>query len=119
MRELEDAAQFGDSLVHSIVASGILRFVCPLPSETAEHVRGNEQATRSSLIGPLFTLLGYDLTDPRQCIPEYKVDFGRERSVKPIDWAFLQGGNPLFFVEAKEAGRKLAGFDEKIGGLLR
>ena len=114
MRELEDAAQFGDSLVHSIVASGILRFVCPLPSETAEHVRGNEQATRSSLIGPLFTLLGYDLTDPRQCIPEYKVDFGRERSVKPIDWAFLQGGNPLFFVEAKEAGRKLAGFDEQL-----
>lgn len=82
--------------------------------ELAEHVRGNEQATRSSLIGPLFTLLGYDLTDPRQCIPEYKVDFGRERSVKPIDWAFLQAGKPLFFVEAKEAGRKLAGFDEQL-----
>ena len=32
--------------------------------ELAEHVRGNEQATKQSLIGPLFTLLGYDLTDP-------------------------------------------------------
>lgn len=82
--------------------------------ELAEHVRGNEQATKQSLIGPLFTLLGYDLTDPRQCIPEYRVDFGKDRSAKPIDWAFLQNGRPLFFVEAKEAGRKLAGFDEQL-----
>ncbi len=31
--------------------------------ELAEHVCGNEQATRHSLIDPLFTMLGYDLTD--------------------------------------------------------
>jgi hypothetical protein len=53
----------------------------------AEHVRGNEQATMQSLIGPLFTLLGYDLTDPCECIPEYRVDFGPGRSIKPIDCA--------------------------------
>lgn len=82
--------------------------------DLAEHVRGNEQATKQSLIGPLFTLLGYDLTDPRECIPEYKADFGKERSVKPVDWAFLQNGRPIFFVEAKESGRKLQGFDEQL-----
>jgi hypothetical protein len=82
--------------------------------ELADHVRGNEQATKQSLIGPLFTLLGYDLTDPRQCIPEYRVDFGKDRSVKPIDWAFLQSARPIFFVEAKEAGRKLQGYDEQL-----
>src|SRR5688572_21952582 len=27
-----------------------------------DRVKGNEQATKQSLIGPLFTLLGYDLT---------------------------------------------------------
>ena len=58
--------------------------------DLAEHVRGNEQATKQSLVGPLFTLLGYDLTDPRECLPEYRVDFGPNRSVKPIDWAFFQ-----------------------------
>jgi predicted type IV restriction endonuclease len=47
----------------------------------AEHVRGNEQATKQSLVGPLFTILGYDLTDPRECIPEYRVDFGPNRIV--------------------------------------
>jgi hypothetical protein len=82
--------------------------------ELAEHVRGNEQATKSSLVGPLFTLLGYDLTDPRECIPEYRADFGKDRSAKPVDWVFTQSGRPLFFVEAKEASRKLVGYDEQL-----
>lgn len=82
--------------------------------ELAEHVRGNEQATRQSLIGPFFTLLGYDLTDPRECIPEYKADFGKDRSTKPIDWGFRVNGQFAFFVEAKEVGKKLAGFDEQL-----
>ncbi|MDB5352519.1 MAG: hypothetical protein JWN86_3766 [Planctomycetota bacterium] len=83
--------------------------------ELAEHVRGNEQATKQSLIGPLFTTLGYDLTDPRECVPEYRADFGKDRSVKPIDWAFLQNGRPIFFVEAKEVGKKLSNYDEQLG----
>ncbi|HEV3165486.1 MAG TPA: type I restriction endonuclease [Isosphaeraceae bacterium] len=82
--------------------------------ELAEHVRGNEQATKQSLVGPLLSVLGYDLTDPRECIPEYRVDFGKDRSVKPIDWAFLQNGRPIFFVEAKEVGKKLPGYDEQL-----
>jgi hypothetical protein len=40
--------------------------------ELAEHVRGNEQATKQSLVTPVFTALGYDLTDPRECIPEFQ-----------------------------------------------
>ena len=83
--------------------------------ELAEHVKGNEQATKQSLIGPLFTILGYDLTDPRECVPEFRADFGKDRSVKPIDWAFVQNGRPIFFVEAKEVGKKLASYDEQLG----
>lgn len=82
--------------------------------ELAEHAKGNEQATKSSLIGPLFTLLGYDLTDPRECLPEFRADFGKERSSKPVDWAFLQNGRPIFFVEAKDAGKRLSGYDEQL-----
>jgi hypothetical protein len=82
--------------------------------DLAEHVRGNEQATKQSLIGPLFTILGYDLTDPRECVPEFRADFGPGRSAKPIDWAFFEGGRPIFFVEAKEVGKKLAGYDEQL-----
>ncbi len=60
--------------------------------DLAEHVRGNEQATRQSLVGPLFTIPGYDLTDLQECIPEYRVDLGPNRSVKlanrRINWRF-------------------------------
>ena len=79
-----------------------------------DHVAGNEQATKQSLIGPFFTMLGYDLTDPRECIPEYEVDFGKGRSSKPIDWAFSHNGTNAFFVEAKEVSRKLTGYDEQL-----
>jgi predicted type IV restriction endonuclease len=82
--------------------------------EMAEIVKGNEQATKQSLIGPFFTMLGYDLTDPRECVPEYKVDFGKGRSTKPIDWAFRNNGAFTFFVEAKEVGGKIAGYDEQL-----
>ncbi len=82
--------------------------------DLAEHVKGNEQATKQSLIGPLFSILGYDMTDPRECVPEFKVDFGKDRSVKPIDWAFQQNSRPIFFVEAKEVSKKLAGYDEQL-----
>lgn len=82
--------------------------------ELADHVKGNEQATKQSLIGPFFTMLGYDLTDPRECLPEYKADFGKDRSTKPIDWGFKNNGAFAFFVEAKEVGKKLAGYDEQL-----
>ncbi len=45
---------------------------------------------------------------------EYKADFGKDRSTKPIDWGFKHNGAFSFFVEAKEVGRKLAGFDEQL-----
>jgi predicted type IV restriction endonuclease len=75
---------------------------------------GNESATKASLIAPLFAILGYHLADPRECKPEYKVDFGKYRSTKPIDWAFLINAAFAFFVEAKEAGEKLPGFAEQL-----
>jgi len=79
-------------------------------------VQGNEQATKASLIAPLFTLLGYDLADPDECVPEFKPHFTKERaSRQPVDWAFHQNGRPIFLVEAKESGTKLSGYDEQLG----
>jgi hypothetical protein len=85
-----------------------------LVKDLADLVKGNEAATKQSLIGPLFTMLGYNLADPRECVPEYKADFGKRRSAKPVDWAFLQNGLPTFYVEAKDAGKKLVGYNEQL-----
>jgi hypothetical protein len=76
---------------------------------------GNEQQTKQSLIAPLFAILGYDMTDPRECKPEYRMDFGKgEKAATPVDWAFLKDGAFAFFVEAKEAGAKLARSTEQL-----
>ncbi len=34
---------------------------------------------------------------------------------KPVDWSFASNGKPIFFVEAKEAGKKLSGYSEQLG----
>jgi predicted type IV restriction endonuclease len=77
---------------------------------------GNEAATKAALIAPLFDLLGYDLSDPRECKPEHKADFGKSRSIKPVDWAFCLGdARPAFLVEAKAIGEVLDDYDEQLG----
>jgi hypothetical protein len=84
--------------------------------EWYEDCRGNEQATKASLIAPLFTMLGYNMTDPRECKPEYRMDFGKgEKASTPVDWAFLVNGALAFFVEAKEAGAKISKYPEQLG----
>jgi hypothetical protein len=83
--------------------------------EWHEECRGNEQATKASLIAPLFTMLGYNLTDPRECKPEYRMDFGKgEKSATPVDWAFLINGAFAFFVEAKKAGDNISKYPEQL-----
>ena len=50
--------------------------------ERYESCRDNEAATKAALIAPLLDVLGYDMADPNECKPEYKVDFGERRSVR-------------------------------------
>ena len=60
--------------------------------------RSNESATRYSLIDPVLTALGWDLSDTSQVRPEFPLG-GRNRVA---DYAMLhETGQPQFFVEAK------------------
>jgi predicted type IV restriction endonuclease len=83
--------------------------------EVADYCKGNEQATKKSLIEPLFAILGYDMADPRECRPEHREDFGRNRSAKPVDYALLKDACPIIFLEAKQVDRRLAGYNEQLG----
>lgn len=77
--------------------------------------RDDEAATKAALILPLFTILGYDVTDPRQCKPEYKADWGESKSKQPVDWAFFVNEKLAFLVEAKAAGKEIDHYDEQLG----
>jgi predicted type IV restriction endonuclease len=84
--------------------------------ERHERCAGNEAMTKASLIAPLFVLLGWDMANPTECIPEYRADFGKgEKSANPVDWAFSIPPAFSFIVEAKEASKKLKMYAEQLG----
>ncbi len=65
-----------------------------------------EEATKTALIMPFFTLLGYDVFDPEEIVPEYTCDVATKKGEK-IDYAIMHDGEPLILIEAKRAGMKL------------
>lgn len=65
-----------------------------------------EEATKNALIMPFFSLLGYDVFDVNEFIPEYVCDVATKKGEK-IDYAVLHDGEPIILIEAKRAGMKL------------
>lgn len=65
-----------------------------------------EEATKNALIMPFFTILGYDVFDPQEFVPEFVCDVGTKKGEK-IDYAIMRGGEPIMLIEAKKAGMKL------------
>lgn len=59
-----------------------------------------EEATKMSLIVPLFQLLGYDVFNPLEFCPEYTADVGIKKGEK-VDYAILQDGIPSILIECK------------------
>lgn len=60
-----------------------------------------EEATKTSMIMPFFSLLGYDVFNPLEFAPEYIADVGIKKGEK-VDYAILdKKQNPVILVEAK------------------
>ncbi|WP_018018414.1 type I restriction enzyme HsdR N-terminal domain-containing protein [Corynebacterium ciconiae] len=66
-----------------------------------------EEATKTAFIIPFIsTVLGYDVTDPREVIPEYTADVGVKRGEK-VDFAIKSGDDFRFLIECKKIGEPL------------
>lgn len=65
-----------------------------------------EEATKTSMIMPFFQLLGYDIFNPMEFVPEYTADIGIKKGEK-IDYAILVDDKPLIFIECKAYGENL------------
>ena len=65
-----------------------------------------EEATKTSIILPFFQLLGYDVFNPCEFVPEYTADVGIKKNEK-VDYAIIIDGEPLILVEAKPANSDL------------
>lgn len=53
-----------------------------------------EEATKTSLIMPFFSLLGYDVFNPLEFVPEYTADVGIKKGEK-VDYASRQKAEPI------------------------
>ncbi len=59
-----------------------------------------EEATKTSLIMPFFQLLGYDVFNPLEFVPEFTADVGVKKGEK-VDYAIILDGKPTILIECK------------------
>lgn len=65
-----------------------------------------EEATKMSLIVPVFQILGYDVFNPLEFCPEYTADVGIKKGEK-VDYAILENGQPNILIECKSCSEQL------------
>lgn len=72
-----------------------------------------EEATKTSIIMPFFNLLGYDVFNPEEFVPEFTADVGIKKGEK-VDYAIMLDGKPVILVEAKWIGEPLEKHDSQL-----
>ena len=75
-----------------------------LSSKVSDQWEGieTEEATKTAFILPFIsTVLGYDIFNPQEVIPEYTADVGVKRGEK-VDYAIMDGGEVRILIECKK-----------------
>lgn len=81
-----------------------------------EKVKGKlntEEATKTSLIMPFFQMLGYDVFNPNEFIPEFVADVGIKKGEK-VDYAIILNNEVSILIEAKAINEKLEKHDSQL-----
>ena len=65
-----------------------------------------EEATKNAFIMPFIKVLGYDVFDPFEVMPEFIADIGIKKGEK-VDYAILKEGQPSVLIECKHWGENL------------
>lgn len=65
-----------------------------------------EEATKNAFIMPFIKLLGYDVFNPFEVMPEFVADIGIKKGEK-VDYAIMKDGQPAILVECKHWGESL------------
>ena len=72
-----------------------------------------EEATKTSLIMPFFAMLGYDVFNPDEFVPEFTADVGIKKGEK-VDYAIMSSGEPVILIEAKWVKEPLQKHDSQL-----
>lgn len=66
----------------------------------------SEEATKTALVMPFITALGYDVHNPHEVIPEHVADFGTNKRER-VDYAIVRDGQPIMLFECKDFSSSL------------
>lgn len=85
-------------------------------SERIEKLKSNlhtEEATKTALIMPFISALGYDVFNPLEVLPEMCCDIGLKKGEK-IDYAIMKDGEPIMLIECKHWQQDLNLHDNQL-----
>lgn len=85
-------------------------------SKRVEGLKDNiqtEEATKTAIIMPFFSMLGYDVFNPQEFVPEFTADVGIKKGEK-VDYAILKDGQPVILVECKAITENLDRHDSQL-----
>lgn len=72
-----------------------------------------EEATKTAIILPFFSALGYDIFNPNEFLPEFVADIGIKKGEK-VDYAIILNGEPVILIEAKAINKNLEKHDSQL-----
>lgn len=72
-----------------------------------------EEATKTAIIMPFFAMLGYDVFNPQEFVPEYTADVGIKKGEK-VDYAVIKDGDPVILIECKSIAENLERHDSQL-----
>lgn len=81
--------------------------------ETMKESIYTEEATKTSIVMPFFQILGYDVFNPAEFVPEYTADVGIKKGEK-VDYAICLNGELTILIEAKSINEQLEKHDSQL-----
>lgn len=74
-------------------------------AQTKQHIQ-TEEATKHSFVMPFIQILGYDIFNPLEVVPEFTADIGIKKGEK-VDYAICHNGIPSILIECKDCNADL------------
>jgi hypothetical protein len=72
-----------------------------------------EEATKNAFVMPFIQILGYDIFNPTEVIPEYICDIGTKKGEK-IDYVIMRDGEPILIIECKHWKEKVDAHNSQL-----
>ncbi|HMM16238.1 MAG TPA: type I restriction endonuclease [Petrimonas sp.] len=72
-----------------------------------------EEATKNAFVMPFIQILGYDIFNPTEVIPEFICDIGTKKGEK-IDYVIKRDGDPILIIECKHWKEKVEAHNSQL-----